>query len=32
MMLGVDISSRFEIGPGLKGVEKIRDFIDRLRA
>ncbi len=32
MMVGVDINSKFEIEPGLKDVEKIRDFVERLRA
>lgn len=29
---GIDINSRFEIEPGVKDMEKIKDFIDELKA
>ncbi len=32
MMAGVDINSKFEIEPGLKDVDKIREFVARLRS
>ena len=32
MMAGVDINSKFEIEPGIKDVEKISDFVSRLRS
>ncbi len=32
MLAGVDINSRFELEPGLKDVEKINRFLDRMRS
>lgn len=31
-MIGVDINSRFETQPGMKDVEKVREFIDKIKA
>ncbi|MDX9748687.1 MAG: phosphoribosylanthranilate isomerase [Paludibacter sp.] len=32
MLAGVDLNSRFELEPGLKNVEKVNRFLDRMRS
>ena len=31
MLAGIDLNSRFETEPGMKDVEKLRDFIGKIR-
>jgi phosphoribosylanthranilate isomerase len=31
-IFGIDINSRFEISPGVKDIEKVRKFVDKLRS